>query len=632
MIYIVLMPLLLLLMPASVTGIFISFAAFLVIGMLIRQHLKKRTFGNGAAVLEMKSIVETVIAAFLFGCMFYARWVSSSEVRAIASIFSISVQLFVGVVAALLSCAAIWSMNWLLRDAKNVLGDTYSLALPIRDQLADKLGRSDWLLCAGLALGGVIVFCNTCPFFKISQGRDASVFLYIGREMLHGKIPYVDLFDHKGIILYLIQYIGFLLSVPGTYSGVWFIEWLGLFITVIFMYKTVRMLSTSKFASYLILLIIVFIYTSRYYEGGNLTETYALPWIAMAVYIYLKFFMISHYRPIEVVALGVGCAVVAFLRVNMIGLWLAFTPLVIFFLMKERRFSEIIRCISWFVGGLAIVCIPLGIYFILTDSLGDMLKYYIQFNMSYTGSRASAANQLNAILVLGSGLHIITAIFAVMTYRYIRFKKVFWINMWGLVISMYFVAMSGRPYGHYGLILVPLLLIPVMCVALVAIHYLKATNIFTEDSRVRKLFRNRQKTLVALTCLAILIMLLPKLIQSNSDKSDPVIEYLSKETDESDDVLIIGNDVHYYLETERKTENKFFYQRPPITVSDELYGEFLQELTYNQSDIILFFSKEFKEFDEIDKLQDCLNQWCEEGKYAYEDFGFFDVYRLKETA
>ena len=195
------------------------------------------------------------------------------------------------------------------------------------------------------------------------------------------------------------------------------------------MYKTVRMLSTSKFASYLILLIIVFIYTSRYYEGGNLTETYALPWIAMAVYIYLKFFMISHYRPIEVVALGVGCAVVAFLRVNMIGLWLAFTPLVIFFLMKERRFSEIIRCISWFVGGLAIVCIPLGIYFILTDSLGDMLKYYIQFNMSYTGSRASAANQLNAILVLGSGLHIITAIFAVMTYRYIRFKKVFWINI-----------------------------------------------------------------------------------------------------------------------------------------------------------------------------------------------------------
>ena len=45
------------------------------------------------------------------------------------------------------------------------------------------------------------------PFNSSLPGRDQSVFLYIGREMYNGAVPYRDLFDHKGVILYFIELI-----------------------------------------------------------------------------------------------------------------------------------------------------------------------------------------------------------------------------------------------------------------------------------------------------------------------------------------------------------------------------------------------------------------------------------------
>ena len=67
------------------------------------------------------------------------------------------------------------------------------------------------------------------PFNNLSPGTDSSVFLYIGREMLHGSVPYRDLFDHKGVVLYFIEYLGYLIGF-GNKIGVWIIELLNIFL------------------------------------------------------------------------------------------------------------------------------------------------------------------------------------------------------------------------------------------------------------------------------------------------------------------------------------------------------------------------------------------------------------------
>jgi hypothetical protein len=34
---------------------------------------------------------------------------------------------------------------------------------------------------------------------------DSAIFLYIGRAILNGQVPYVDIWDHKGPLLYYIN-------------------------------------------------------------------------------------------------------------------------------------------------------------------------------------------------------------------------------------------------------------------------------------------------------------------------------------------------------------------------------------------------------------------------------------------
>ncbi len=52
-------------------------------------------------------------------------------------------------------------------------------------------------------------------------GTDSSVFKTVALMMRHGGMPYRDTFDHKGPLLYLLNYTGSLISY---YKGVWFIE------------------------------------------------------------------------------------------------------------------------------------------------------------------------------------------------------------------------------------------------------------------------------------------------------------------------------------------------------------------------------------------------------------------------
>ena len=41
--------------------------------------------------------------------------------------------------------------------------------------------------------------------FNAASWIDSSVFKYIGWQMAEGQIPYLDMFDHKGLLIYFIK-------------------------------------------------------------------------------------------------------------------------------------------------------------------------------------------------------------------------------------------------------------------------------------------------------------------------------------------------------------------------------------------------------------------------------------------
>jgi len=61
----------------------------------------------------------------------------------------------------------------------------------------------------------VPVLIHVSPMFITFPSRDSGVFMYIGKGILSGNIPYRDYWDHKGPVIYFINALGMLLMNSG---------------------------------------------------------------------------------------------------------------------------------------------------------------------------------------------------------------------------------------------------------------------------------------------------------------------------------------------------------------------------------------------------------------------------------
>ena len=119
-------------------------------------------------------------------------------------------------------------------------------------------------------------------------------------------------------------------------------------------------------------------------------------------------------------------------------------------------------------------------------------------------------------------------------------------------------------------------------------------------------------------------------LSSREEELDPIVQYLRESTKETDDVLILGNSCWYYLMADRKTENRFFYQLPPLEISDELYTSFLKEIEKKPSQMIILpgVMEERESIDlRLHRVRETLmkNKKMNYNGVSYEQFEVFTV-------
>ena len=488
------------------------------------------------------------------------------------------------------------------------------------------------------------LICMKSPNDIFSVGNapstDSSVFQYIGTSMAKGYIPYLELFDHKGLLLYFINYIGISIS---TSAGIWLIEFAFMFVSLLSAYRLAR-----KFASKPISLLIVVIAFSQlyyYFEGGNLTEEYALPFLLISLNIFFDFFLnpIKYLNSkqkektkglkldfklfnIPVCICGICCACVLFLRANMISVWIVFILMVLIYCIVQKKYIEIAKFAISFLTGILIVSIPMIIYLAKNGALESFVNAYILFNMKYSSHNTKTQRLTAFIHFFNTAITILAFIIIIMKiYNQIKKKEQWYFNLGYFIymlITLALIGMPGNIYGHYGMVMIPALIYPY------CIMYQ-----FLEEKEMKSKAIN-----LIVTAYLLYTIIVPVGIEftqdcindiANRDKlyTDELINYIVNNTTEDDTISVFGNLNYIYLLSNRKSASKYSYQMPIGNMNEEITKEYFAELKENKPKLIIWAASDFSSEGFL-KMREKMDEFLEENNYNLVQDGIRKIYSI----
>ena len=242
-----------------------------------------------------------------------------------------------------------------------------------------KTQRAVWLL--GIA-ALVLVWCSkSSPLYAFNDWMDANIFFTMGKSMLHGRVLYRDVFDHKGPVLYL--FYGLAACVDNTgFGGVLLLEtaafaaflWLGLRSAEAICGRALHPAWTALPAAA--------VAASRAFSHGGSAEELLLPLLAAALFGAVSTLRASRPMPLRRVVLHgflAGCAL--WLKYTVLGFYLVWAVLLAVLYLRRGWRGPLGRAIGAYLGGMALATLPWVVYFGVHGALGDWFTAYFYDNL-----------------------------------------------------------------------------------------------------------------------------------------------------------------------------------------------------------------------------------------------------------
>lgn len=256
------------------------------------------------------------------------------------------------------------------------------------------------LLSAFLALAaGLFLYSANTPLGPC-YSSDNSIYIVMGTALANGYRPYLDIFDHKGPLLFVLQWI------PQLFGGGF--QTITVFIQeVFFLFLSLRMLCTIARRYFripeLFPQIFYLAYLSSLVGEGNLTEEYCNFFILVCISCTLWFFSkpSQSRQSLLLCSCMVGaCFNVCFLTRANNALPVAGLIVGIFiFLLISARFSEIGICVGGFLLGTLVILIPVFLWLHANNAVEASIQASIFHNLLYSETTSEySVGRLRALL------------------------------------------------------------------------------------------------------------------------------------------------------------------------------------------------------------------------------------------
>lgn len=509
-------------------------------------------------------------------------------------------------------------------------------------------GRIVWqvilifLACLTLMFAFIPIRANYYPSF------DSSIFSYIGQQILRGKLPYVDGWDHKPPLIFYIDAFGLWLA-NGHLIGIWLLEVIALLLGSIIFFRVLKKYFSEGIALSVTMLGIL--HQARLFDFGNYTEEFSLFFQLAALGLAFS----ERFRNRlgwQGFLSGILCGLAFSCKQNTVGLWAALflLDMIQLYLNRDQKPAlanqMIYKWVRFLIGFLAVNGIWIA-YFAVKGILREYWDIAFVYNFVYaqkSGESRWATGlttltflpSLSAFLLLAflswpaalfDRIHCFKQTTADDRRRLFDQSRLLIFALIALPIELILAGLSGMNYQHYFILCVP----PACILAA-----------WLGNLMLRQFSAYMKPIVASLIVLAVFWIGSSPMLDVYRGNYEPRLpsaatktaNFLKSNTDDGDFVQLWGSVLAPYVMSDRSSPSRFFNVRPlylfPGYMQAEQWEIFSADLKNDPPKFIIYMNDRF-----LAHVPYNSNGFCEEldlANYQQSTYQFLcDHYRYRET-
>ncbi len=324
-----------------------------------------------------------------------------------------------------------------------------------------KRNRTLLLWSALLSVLFIGLASKSSPLYPLNDWVDVNCFFTMGRGILDGMVPYRDLYEQKGPVLYFVFALVSLFS-EDSYFGVYLLETVTFGLFLYFSGKMVRLyMGNSPIVYGLTAFLAAAVVTSWSFTHGGSVEQHSLFMLVYGMYSVTR--AIRENRGLsfkEAFLNGLFAGIILWVKYTTLGFYLGLALFVlIWYLTDQNLRSRLVFTVGQFLLGVLAVSAVVFAYFALNGALGDLFTVYF-YNNIFLYSEEIQGSRLSLIWDCLMG-----AIEYNDNFGWMIFLGIFWLfirrnSQWkaGLMTVLSFAGLTlgtywgGKPWDYYGLI------------------------------------------------------------------------------------------------------------------------------------------------------------------------------------
>lgn len=323
-------------------------------------------------------------------------------------------------------------------------------------------------LCLLFAAVFLMLCTKSSPLYPLNDWVDANIYFTIGKGMMHGRVPYLDLYDQKGPTAFLLYGLASLVS-GQTFFGVYLLETVAFSFFLFAAYRIVSLYS-ERYAWLVLPLLSAFVLGSMSFSHGGSFEELMMPLFAFSLYDSLRYFKTSHPAPVPLGMIArnaLFAGLMLFGKFTLLAFYIAWMGVMLVSQLLAKNYRRAVSSSLLFLAVMFGVGIPWVVYFAANGALKDFFYYYFYQNMfgySYLADPVLPNMILAIVRSVGAffyrnpqiSLLIVAGFVWFLSRKKAEIKPIEKINavlLFGLLACG--VYMGGQGYRYYGLVLTP---------------------------------------------------------------------------------------------------------------------------------------------------------------------------------